>query len=108
VAAIQLVAESRSRATEVVRVGGGEVHEIGGMGDHSRDLALEELVVELLHVVVRERLSLPLTGILDEDLDGIAGQVGASGNRAEDTACDGNMGTEWRHHERAYLATSRG
>ena len=94
VAAIQLVTQGRTRAPEVVRIGRCEIHQIGGVGHERRDLAIAELLHEALHVGLRERLSLPLTGVLDEDLNGITGQVGASRDSPEDTACDGNMGTE--------------
>jgi hypothetical protein len=51
-------------------------------------------MLEPLHVAVCERLSLPLAGVLDEDLNGITGQSGPSGDGSEDAASDGNMGTE--------------
>ena len=94
VTAIQLVAEGRSRASEIVWIGRGEIHQIGGVSYQGRDLAIAELLLEPLHVGFCERFSLPLAGVLDEDLNGVAGQIGSSGDGSEDTACDGNMGTE--------------
>jgi len=94
VAAIQLITQRRTRAPEVVRIGRCEIYQIGGVGHESRDLAIAELLHEALHIGLSERLSLPLTSVLDEDLNGITGQIGASRDGPKDTASDGNMGTE--------------
>ena len=94
VTAIQLVAEGRSRASKIVGIDRSEIHQIGRVGYQSRDLAVLELLLEAFHVGVCERFARPLAGVLDKDLNGIAGQFGSSGYGAEDSACDGNMGSE--------------
>lgn len=50
VTSIQFVAEGCSRASEVVWIGRGEIHQICGVSHQGRDLAVAELLLEPLHV----------------------------------------------------------
>ncbi len=103
----ELVGEPGTRLLDQRLVGGGEVDEIGRVGDDRRPAVPDMRGTEFFGLLGGERLRSPLTRTLDEDLQRVAAESGAALEGERDPAGRRDVGTQERSFHRLSLTSRR-